>query len=75
MTMTRRMVMGASVVFLLTLTAVRAQEPPARGGGAGGQGRGGGRGAPRAGQTPPAVQQISSRPPVDADAEARGKAL
>jgi len=36
MTMTRRIVTGASVVCLLTLTVVRAQEPPARAGGAGG---------------------------------------
>jgi mono/diheme cytochrome c family protein len=67
MTITRRTSLVVSAGVLLTLVVVHAQDPPPGGRGAGG------RGAP-GGQTP-AVPQISSRPPVDAAAHDRGRAL
>ena len=63
----KRLVFAAVIPFLLVV--VRAQEPPARGGGAGR----GGAGAPAA-QTP-AVPQISRTPPVDQAAHDRGRGL
>ena len=61
----------ASAAVLLTLAVVRAQEPPAGRGGGPGQGRG----AAPAGQAAPAVPQIAQRPPVDAAAHDRGRAI
>jgi len=81
----RRAMIAAPLLVALSM-ALRAQQPapqpqqppqqqpppPARGGG---QGRGGRGGAPAPVAQGPAVQQISSRPPVDQAAHDRGRTL